>query len=138
MKTFKKILALMLCVITVLSFVSCGGDDKEEVPTLIWYDRSATTPDHEEVTKAINEYIEPLIGCKVKRISIVGSEYGQKMQLILAANEQADIIYTGGSTLHSYVKNGSFISITSVPIYAPGGEFVCCKIWGNGLYYTGF
>ncbi len=117
MKSFKKILCLMLCVILTLSLVSCGkggkgGDD--EVPTLIWYDRSATTPDHELVTEAINEYIEPLIGCRIKRISIVGAEFNEKMRLILAANEQADIVYTGGSTYHTYVENGSFMDVTDL------------------------
>jgi len=115
MKNLKKIVALMMCICIMFTLASCGGGSKEdEVPTLIWYDRSATTPDHEAVTQAINEYIEPLIGCKVKRISIVGAEYNQKMQLILAANEQADIIYTGGSTMHTYVKNGSFMDVTEL------------------------
>jgi len=117
MKKVKKILCLILCMAMVLSFVSCGDKKKAddgEIPTLIWYDRSAQTQDHQLVTDAINEYIEPLIGCRVKRISIVGSEFTEKMRLVLASGEQADIIYTGGSTYHTYVENGSFMPLNDL------------------------
>lgn len=113
MKILKKVVCLAFCLAVTLSFVSCF-DKTEKVPTLIWYDRSAQTKDHELVTEAINEYIEPKIGAKVKRISIVGSEFNEKMRLILAANEPADVIYTGGSTYHTYVENGSFMPLNDL------------------------
>jgi len=114
MKKLRKLLCIALCLVISLSLVSCGdkankGDD--EVPTLVWYDRTATTRDSQLVEDAINEYIEPLIGCRVKRISIVGAEYNEKLRLVLASNEPADIIFTGGSSYATYVNNGSFMEI---------------------------
>lgn len=150
MKGFKKVLCLMMCAIIAISMVSCGdksakkGDD--DIPTLIWYDRSATTKDSQLVNDAINEYIEPLIGCRVKRISIVGSEYNEKLRLVLAANEPVDIIFTGGSTYATYVKNGSFMEIDDLldkygkeikeitPDYAIEAARIDGKLYGLTIY----
>lgn len=150
MKRFKQIVCLMMCVLMALSMVSCGDkagkNGDEEIPTLIWYDRSAQTQDHELVTQAINEYIEPLIGCRVKRISIVGAEFNEKMRLILASGEQADIIYTGGSTYHTYVENGSFMELNDLldeygkqvkeitPDYAIEAAKIDGKLYGLPIY----
>ncbi len=151
MKKMKKLVCALLSVTILLSLAACGntetgGKNSGEVPEIVWYDRSATTRDHQEVTDAINEYIEPIIGAKVRRISIVGSEFAEKLRLVLASNEPADVIYNGGSTYSTYVKNGSFLELDELleshgkelkeitPDYAIEAARIEGKLYGIPIY----
>ncbi|MBR5157115.1 MAG: ABC transporter substrate-binding protein [Clostridia bacterium] len=110
-KKFRRILCAVLAVVSIISLTACGPKSSEtsngEVPELVWYNRSATTRDHQMVYDEVNKYIEPKIGATVKNISIIGAEYNEKIRLIMASGEKFDILYTGGSGYTNYVKNGS-------------------------------
>ena len=115
---FRRILCAVLAVVSIISLTACGPKGSEtsngEVPELVWYNRSATTRDHQLVYDEVNKYIEPKIGATVKNISIIGAEYDEKTRLILASGEKFDLLYFGGRNYDNYVKNGSLAPMTEL------------------------
>ncbi len=151
-KTIKRLLCAVLCLVSVFSLTACGTNETGEVatdgevPELIWYNRSATTKDHQLVYDEVNKYIEPIIGATVKNISIMGSEYNEKIRLILASGEKFDLLYFGGYNYETYVKNGSLAPMTELlethgkavkditPDYALNAAYVNGEIYGLPIY----
>lgn len=117
MKINKKalFLAAMLAVSAVLQ-TGCAEKNEQVqadgVYEIIWHDRGQLTPDHDAVYEEINAYIEPIIGAKVKNIPFVGSEFTEKMRLIMASKENYDICFTSsGSNYEINAANNAFMDI---------------------------
>lgn len=114
-------LALMMAF-TALASTGCApkkeqadAENQEEVYEILWHDRGALSRDHDMVYEEINAYIEPIIGAHVKNIPFVGSEYDEKMRLILASKEEFDICFTSSSSNYEVnASNGAYLDIEDI------------------------
>lgn len=115
----KRILAGVLASVLALTLCACsGGKEKDsektsgEMPEIFWHDRGALTQDHNLVYEEVNKYLAEKIGATVKNVPIVGSEYDEKMRLLLASGEPFDICYTSsGSSYEIHAANKGYLDI---------------------------
>lgn len=136
-----KKLGILFCLVLValaMPLMANGSKDAGmgEVPVLKWY--FIGTPQTEEamVEEKINEYIEPLIGCKVEIIVLNwGAEYNETMTTIIGAGEPFDICFTS-NWANNYKQNiaiNAFMPLNELTAeHAPGIE----KTLGKDFMYA--
>lgn len=100
MKKFWKITAIVLCLGMVLSLCACGGKggqggDSQKTVNLVWYLRSNEPKGFAEVQQAINEYTTEKLGATVEIRFIQPGDWKEKVNMMMAAKEEFDLIYTG-------------------------------------------
>lgn len=119
----KRVLILaMLVLATALGQTGCANDadkaaadDPNAVYEILWHDRGVLSRDHDLVYEQINAYIEPIIGARVKNIPFVGSEYTEKMRLVLASKENFDICFTSsGANYEMNASNGAYLDVEEI------------------------
>ena len=96
----KRLLALMLAVMMVLSFAACGWNENDttkdgDVPTLVWYVHGDKQQDIASVMEEVNKITVPAIGAKLDLQFIDQPSYTEKMQMMMAAGTEFDICFTG-------------------------------------------
>ncbi|MBR6728957.1 MAG: ABC transporter substrate-binding protein [Clostridia bacterium] len=112
-----KLVALGLSIVMALTLCACTKNEKTstaegEVPEILWHDRGAYTQDHELVYEEVNKYLVEKIGAKVKNEPFVGSEFTEKMRLIMASREPFDIAFTSsGSNYDINAANGAYLEL---------------------------
>ena len=114
----KKLIAGLLAAVLVLSLTACAGgnnkteDTAGELPEIFWHDRGALTQDHNLVYEEVNKYLAEKIGATVKNVPIVGSEYNEKIQLLLASGEPFDLCFMSSGTQYEiHSANKGFLDI---------------------------
>ena len=111
----KKVVALLLIAVMAIGFVSCGKNASGDVPTLVWYIPGEKQNDVNVVNEAINAIIEPEIGAKISLVYIPSSDFGEKVRLIMASQEEFDLCFTGFvNTYLDGVRRGGFLEITDL------------------------
>ncbi|MFD0672436.1 ABC transporter substrate-binding protein [Cohnella sp. GCM10027633] len=79
---------------------------------LTWYYIAYEMPtDLEAVNKAVNDFILPRINATIKLMPTIESSYGQKMNTMLAAGEDFDLMWTsnwGGGDYQNRVLKGAY------------------------------
>ena len=101
----KRLLALMLAVMMVVSFAACGkGENAKDgdVPTLVWYVHGDKQQDVASVMEAVNAITVPAIGAKLDLQFIDQPSYTEKMQMMMAAGTEFDICFTGYVNTYKY------------------------------------
>lgn len=88
----------------------------EEPPVeLTWYYIVFNMPtDQQAVEDAVNEYIRPKINATIKLKPIIESGYKDKINTMLAANEEFDLLWTsnwGGGDYDNKVAKGAFVAL---------------------------
>ncbi|WP_308637875.1 ABC transporter substrate-binding protein [Paenibacillus silvisoli] len=86
----------------------------EETVDLVWYFPGPPQKDLAAVQDAVNAYTKEKINATVQLKSIDFGGYDQKMNTVLAANENFDIAWSSGSWLLPYMPNarkGAFLAI---------------------------
>lgn len=107
---------------------------------LTWYYGIGTAqPDQQAVENAVNQYLKEKtklnITLKLKPIDF--GSYDQKMNVVIAANEDMDLIWTTGSWLLKYnenVKKGAFLALDDLlPKYAPKtfNDMMPARFWND-------
>ncbi|QGQ99741.1 extracellular solute-binding protein [Paenibacillus psychroresistens] len=123
-KSWVLLLTLLLTVSVVLS--ACGGGTKEAAEggmsakpetakpvELIWYTIGTPQKDTDKVMDAVSKYTAEKIGVTVKMKMLDWGDYAQKMQVMTAAGEPMDIMFSA-SWAFDYVQNarkGAFLQI---------------------------
>lgn len=101
------------------------------------YGTGALQPDQQEVEDAVNEYLKnnTKLNATIDLIPYDFGSYDQKMNPMIAANEDMDILWTTQSWLLSYPQNvnkGAFLALDELlPQYAPkvAKEMMPEKFW---------
>lgn len=122
MKTMKKAICMLLCLIMCLSVLSaCGGQkDKEGEVTLTWVIPMAKQKDADEVQAAVNEELSKLM--PNTKLEFVWEEgLASKWAMWMSAGTSYDLAWTGYSfDMLSECNNGSYTDLTElVEEYAP-------------------
>ncbi|MBR5586991.1 MAG: ABC transporter substrate-binding protein [Clostridia bacterium] len=99
----KKVFAAVLALGLIVSAAGCGkqntaGLDAEGNYEVVWYNQEAPMPDHNLVYEEISKYTKEKIGVTVKYTPFMGSEYGEKMQLLFASGEKIDMCFASNGT----------------------------------------
>ncbi len=118
MKLAKRLLALSLAVLMVLSFVGCGENkttDNGEIVTLRLLMGFSKQPDTEMVLAEANKIAEKEIGARLQIEWIDGAAYSQQMKMNMASGDDYDICFTGYSNKYlDAVSNGGLYDITDL------------------------
>ncbi len=118
MKLAKRLLALSLAVMMVLSFVGCDNKDKGndgEIVTLRMLMGFANQPDTDMVLAEANKIAEKEIGVRLDIEWIDGAAYPQQMKMNMASGDDYDICFTGYSNKYmDAVNNGGLYDITEL------------------------
>ena len=111
----KKILLIFLAVVMALSAVGCNKAEEttenDKSYEIVWYDCSNQSTDHELVYEEVNKYVQPKLDAKIKTISFPGSEYWEKIRLIIASKEKFDMCFTSSKNYDLMAKNNAFMPL---------------------------
>ena len=120
-----KKLALLLAAVLAIGGVSGCKKQKTakegDVPTLVWYVPGDKHKDMQTVMDAANEIVEKEIGARIDLQMLDTGAYAEKMQMMMAAQEEFDLMFTGYiNTFDSCVSRGGLMDITDIIAeYAP-------------------
>lgn len=115
MKGFKKVLALVLSAVTVLSFAGCGGGnevdegfkDNDDFYTINWYmpvNTASTPQDLGKVQQKVNEYLKEKINAAVNIQAYSFTEYSGKLNTKIANAEEFDLVWTDFESYERYLE----------------------------------
>lgn len=114
-------------------------EESVEPVEIVWYRNTNLNDDEQKVTDAINEYIEPLIGVRVKVVTNQNTD----LPMALAANEDIDLFWTAfWSKGNDYIDGNTALDLTELlPQYEGLYNSMPENIWeaskNNGsLYYV--
>ena len=111
MRTIKTVLAVLLAFITVFGCVGCSKND-DEVVTLVWYLPGSKQDDTQAVCDEVNKITEPEIGVKLDIQYIEKADFTERMQLIMASQDEFDLCFTGFVNPYlNGVRRGGFVEI---------------------------
>lgn len=108
----KRVIALALCLVMVFAIAGCDKKAEDDVPTLVWYVHGDSQPDVAAVMEEVNKITVPAIGAKVDLKFIEQAAYNEKMQMMMAANTEFDICFTGYvNDYRNAVKRGGLLQL---------------------------
>ena len=111
----KKVTALLLALVMVLGLAGCAKPAGSDVPTLVWYLPAEKQEDTQLICDEINKIIEPKIGAKIDIQYITSSDFTERMRLIMAAQEEFDLTFTGFANPYlDGVRRGGFVELTDL------------------------
>lgn len=114
-KMFKKIIAVVLCMATMVPLMTACEKGEEEMPTLVWYLPGSKAADVAMINEAVNKITTEKIGAKVDIQFIDDAAYPERMSMNMASRSEFDICFTG--YLNNYddaVRRGAFLDITDM------------------------
>lgn len=117
MKLVKRLLALSLAVMMVLSFAGCGDKpvNTDEIVTLRLLMGFSNQPDTDLVLEEANKIAEKEIGARLSIEWIDSAAYPQQMKMNMASGDDYDICFTGYSNNYlDAVNNGGLYDITDL------------------------
>ena len=110
-------LALILCL-AVTSLAACGGEQASTDGTeynIVWYNESTPGTDDDLVFDEVNKQLKEKLNVSLTYHPIRGSEYGEKLRMLISANEKFDLCFTSSSTNFSnYAADGAFYALDEV------------------------
>ena len=126
MRKFKKVIGLVLAMMTVFTMCSCQngktakGEDPNKVPSdpyeINWYMRGMAQSDISSVENAINDYLKDKINATVKITILESGQYNQKMSNMIAAGEYFDLAFAASYSL-DYAVNASLGAFVQLDDY---------------------
>ncbi len=121
----KKLLAVVLALMLALSMASFATAESE-LPycEFDWYIGSTPPTDLQIVNDALNEYILPILNCKVNITYMSSADWVEKMGTMIASGDDLGIIGFGSQSKSDYViesQRGAYYPLTDLfATYAPG------------------
>lgn len=108
----KRIMAVLLAAVMMMGFASCGKSDDNETVTLTWYLPGSKQDDTEAVCEEVNKITEPAIGVKLNIQYIEKADFTERMQLVMASQDEFDLCFTGFVNPYlNGVRKGGFVEI---------------------------
>lgn len=108
----KKIISIILMLAVMVGIAGCGGSDDNEVATLTWYLPGSKQAETALVCEEVNKIIEPEIGAKIDIQYIEKADFTERMQLIMASQEEYDLCFTGFVNPYlNGVRKGGFMEV---------------------------
>lgn len=109
------ILSLAIAGTMTVGLSGCGGGDKTNGDTLVWYTFGDRPADLDTVMAKANEIIYDKIGMKLDMQYIDSASYQEKMKLKMASGEAYDLAFTGYcNDYQSAVNMGGLYDITDL------------------------
>lgn len=110
----KKLLALFLALVMVLSLSACAG--KDDTATLkIWFHGSNVTPEvSEKVMAEVNEYLKDKLNVKVEPIWGTWGDFDTATTTALAGGDDVDIYFTcnwSANEYNKYARDGYWVKL---------------------------
>jgi len=112
----KRIIAVLLLTVMMLSLVSCGGEKSEDGIVITWLVPGDAQKDTKLVLDEINKIMEPELGVKLDLQFIAQSAYAEKMKMNMASGTPYDLCFTS-SWLNNYnaaARDGGLYDITDM------------------------
>lgn len=112
-------------------------EEAVEPVEIVWYRHTKLNDDEQKVTDAINEYIEPLIGVRVKVITNQNTD----LKLALAAGEEVDLFWTANwNNGRTYISGNVAYDLTDLlqnyeGLYSSMPEIIWENSESNGKNY---
>ena len=115
----KRAVALgMGMVLAVAAFSGCQKkreirSGEKDLAELTWYQVGDGQKDDTMVLEAVNEYLAETIGVKLNIIKVGWGDYSQKMQVVIATEDEWDLCFTSSWT-NDYLQNaqkGAFLEL---------------------------
>lgn len=138
MKNIKKLLSMLLCAAMIIGTASCAQKEVNstggKMVTLKWYFPCATQEDNALVFEKANELIGEKLNIRVDFIPIDFGSFDQKMQVVNAARDNYDLVFTS-NWLNNYYQNvekGNIKAISEEELkeYAPDlYESINPRLW---------
>ena len=119
MSTKKLIATLLLITMCTTLFVGCSKDKNGEGASVLWYAPLEVNKDNEMVFDAASDKIKESTGVGVNFSVIPLANYDQKIQVMNAAMEEMDIVYTS-ATINNYSQNVSSGRIIALDEFLQG------------------
>lgn len=117
----KKVIALLLAVMMVVSLFAMTAAAEEAIPTITWYQVGGGQPKDIEAWNAIvNPYLEEKIGVHLNLQVIGWGDWGDKRTMLVQTNDNYDIIFTDMSTYVNNIQMGAFADLTDMLKQTPG------------------
>jgi len=140
-KCSKKLFSMMLIVcMAICMLVGCGNEKDNETKTpnqsekentssvdsseseekvdysdvtLKYYLFGSTNPDDDAVYEKAKEIVRDKLGCNIEIIVVESGEYASKMQVLSAANEPFDVVFTSNwaNSYYDNVYDGNFVAL---------------------------
>lgn len=111
----KKITALILAVMMIVSFAGCGSkqtaNDGEPVKLTWIYGTGHVQTDLKLVQDAANEIIREKIGAEVEFISLDNAAYTERIGLMMASGEEFDICWVNSSDYITNANKGAYVKL---------------------------
>jgi len=114
----KRMLAMVMAAVLALSVCACGGKKEETAKTdngetvkLKWY-ISVTEPNgFDEVMEEANKYLKEKINVELDLVCVQPADYNQKMNMIMASQEEFDLMWVASNTFEPNVAKGAFVPL---------------------------
>ena len=119
-KKGKRLAALALAGAMALSLCACGKggnggtagkDDMSEEVTLKWYIMAQEPAGFDRVMEEANKYIKEKLNAKLELTCIPSGDYQQKTSMILASQEEFDLMWVNVAYYESNVTKGAFVQL---------------------------
>lgn len=147
---FRKMTALLLAGLMAVSLSACGEnkqeaakDDLSEHVTLKWYINAQEPNGFSEVMEEANKYLNEKLNVTLDLVCIQPGDYNQKMQMVMAAQEDYDLVWTSNwsNKYEPNVINGAYLKLDELLDEVPGmRDFYDDEIWDatrvNGRIYA--
>lgn len=134
----KKLTIIMTAGAALLGILTgCSGRKTEESEKgkasaeLVWYQIGDEQKDAGMVLEKVNEYIVPRIGASLKIVNVGGTEYNQKMQVIINTGSKWDLCFTS-SWANDYLQNankGAFLALDDLISDTEMYEAIDSRFW---------
>lgn len=115
MFSIKKMVSLMLIAAIALISAACGNTSKTSSGPveLLWYVPCNAQSDQAAVMEKVNEITESEIGIKVNFQFIDSTAYKEKMNMVVASNEDYDLCFTASWSLNyqQCAAKGAFLDL---------------------------
>lgn len=115
----RKTAIILSAVMLISTAVGCAPKEKvtegNDVPVIKWYVPADKQKDMQTVMDEANKIVEPSIGAKLDLQTIDTGAYAEKMQMMMAAGEEFDLMFTGYINTYSQcVSRGGLLDITDL------------------------
>lgn len=134
----EKLARLAVMWVTLLGILTgCRMDTREEseagteITELVWYQFGDEQKDAGLVLDKVNEYTEEKIGVRLEVIYVTGTDYNQKMQVVINTGSRWDLCFTS-SWANDYLQNankGAFLALDDYLADLPMYESIDSRFW---------
>ena len=119
-KKGKRLAAMALAAVMALSLCACGKsgggtttskDDLSEEVNLKWYIMAQEPAGFDRVMEEANKYLKEKLNVNLELVCIQAGDYQQKTQMIMASQEEFDLMWMNASYYEPSVTKGAFLPL---------------------------